>query len=178
MFMASRRMACFAGYRAHGDGDQRCGRKSSAGFMPGGDGHPSDLRDAEWARLEPMIPPAQPGGRSRKIASGNESDPMAATHRLPLALLAARLVFRRAGRRTTSSADFEREGVWETISAELHMAVRERMEREASPSAAMLDSQSVKSPGEGPAETANITATANMWRAAGSPASCLPAGVC
>ena len=44
------------------------------------------------------------------------------------------------------------------------MAVRERMEREASPSAAMLDSQSVKSPGEGPAETANITATAEDLR--------------
>ena len=106
------------------------------------------------------------------------TDAVKSVGQLPLALLAARLVFRRAGRRTTSSADFEREGVWETISAELHMAVRERMEREASPSAAMLDSQSVKSPGEGPAETANITATANMWRAAGSPASCLPAGVC
>jgi putative transposase len=31
-----------------------------------GDGYPSDLRDAEWARLEPMIPPARPGGRPRK----------------------------------------------------------------------------------------------------------------
>jgi transposase len=30
-----------------------------------GEGHPSDLRDAEWARLEPMIPPARPGGRPR-----------------------------------------------------------------------------------------------------------------
>src|ERR1700758_3646681 len=31
-----------------------------------GKGYPSDLRDAEWARLEPMIPPARPGGRPRK----------------------------------------------------------------------------------------------------------------
>ena len=31
-----------------------------------GDGYPSDLRDAERARLEPMIPPARPGGRPRK----------------------------------------------------------------------------------------------------------------
>ena len=31
-----------------------------------GDGYPSDLRDAEWARLEPLIPPARPGGRLRK----------------------------------------------------------------------------------------------------------------
>ena len=25
-----------------------------------GAGYPSDIRDAEWARLEPMIPPARP----------------------------------------------------------------------------------------------------------------------
>ena len=32
----------------------------------GGDCYPSDLRDAEWARLEPLIPKASPGGRPRK----------------------------------------------------------------------------------------------------------------
>jgi transposase len=31
-----------------------------------GDGRPSDLRDAEWARLEPTILPARPVGRPRK----------------------------------------------------------------------------------------------------------------
>ena len=31
-----------------------------------GEGYPSDLRDAEWARLEPLIPRALPGGRPRK----------------------------------------------------------------------------------------------------------------
>jgi transposase len=31
-----------------------------------GGGYPSDLRDAEWTRLEPLIPPARPGGRPRK----------------------------------------------------------------------------------------------------------------
>src|SRR5262249_41759857 len=31
-----------------------------------GEGYPSDLRNEEWARLEPMIPPARPGGRPRK----------------------------------------------------------------------------------------------------------------
>src|SRR5262249_37869923 len=39
-----------------------------------GGGYPSDLRDAEWARLEPLIPPAAPGGRPRKTdrrAAGN-----------------------------------------------------------------------------------------------------------
>ena len=30
-----------------------------------GDGYPSDLRDAGWARLEPLIPKASSGGRPR-----------------------------------------------------------------------------------------------------------------
>jgi putative transposase len=44
---------------------------------------------------------------------------------------------------------FQREGTWEAIWAELHMALREPMGREASPSAAVLDSQSVKIGGKG-----------------------------
>jgi transposase len=44
---------------------------------------------------------------------------------------------------------FQRDGVWEAIWAELHMALREQMGREASPSAAVLDSQSVKSAEKG-----------------------------
>ena len=47
----------------------------------------------------------------------------------------------------------QREGAWEAIWAELHMALRERMGREASPSAAALNSQSVKSAEKGAAET-------------------------
>src|ERR1700730_17896367 len=31
-----------------------------------GNGYPSDLRNAEWARLAPLIPEASPGGRPRK----------------------------------------------------------------------------------------------------------------
>src|SRR6202035_5782141 len=31
-----------------------------------GKGFPSDLKDAEWVRLEPLIPQASPGGRPRK----------------------------------------------------------------------------------------------------------------
>ena len=48
---------------------------------------------------------------------------------------------------------FQREGTWEAIWAELQMALRERMGRVASPSAAVLDSQSVKSAEKGPAKT-------------------------
>ena|SRR5438045_3157786 len=46
----------------HRAGEPQCGRRSTAG----GEGYPSDLRDAEWARLEPLIPGATPGGQRRK----------------------------------------------------------------------------------------------------------------
>jgi|SRR5215472_2358109 len=29
--------------------------------------YPSDLSDAEWAILEPLIPPEKPGGRARQV---------------------------------------------------------------------------------------------------------------
>jgi hypothetical protein len=31
-----------------------------------GNGYPTDMRDAEWARPAPLIPEASPGGRPRK----------------------------------------------------------------------------------------------------------------
>jgi transposase len=39
---------------------------------------------------------------------------------------------------------FRRDGVWERIWEELHMALREALDREASPTAAIIDSQSLK----------------------------------
>jgi len=29
--------------------------------------YPSDLSEAQWARLAPLIPPAKPGGRKRTV---------------------------------------------------------------------------------------------------------------
>src|ERR1019366_10691828 len=44
---------------------------------------------------------------------------------------------------------FQHEGVWEAIWDELHLALRERGGRGASPSAAVIDSQSLKSAEKG-----------------------------
>jgi len=119
-----------------------------------GDGYPSDLRDAEWAWLEPRIPPASPGGRPRK------TDMRAAMNAI-LYLLRTGCPWRylpRYGfppRATVYNIfrKFQREGVWEAIWAELHMALRARMGREPSPATAVLDSQSVKSAEKGAVET-------------------------
>ena len=119
-----------------------------------GDGYPSDLRDAEWAWLEPLIPPASPGGRPRK------TDMRAAMNAI-LYLLRTGCPWRYLPRdsfppRSTVYnifREFQRDGVWEAIWAELHMALRARMGREPSPATAVLDSQSVKSAEKGAVET-------------------------
>src|SRR3954468_21224892 len=115
---------------------------------------PSDLTEAEWARLEPLIPAAEPGGRPRKT---NMRSAMNAI----LYLLRTGCPWRylpRDGFPPRSTVynifrKFQRDGGGEAIWAELHMALREHLGREASPSAAVLDSQSVKSAEKGAAET-------------------------
>ena len=50
-------------------GDSACGRESieqAIHRQSGERSFPSDLTDAQWAHLEPLIPPADPGGRPRK----------------------------------------------------------------------------------------------------------------
>jgi transposase len=112
---------------------------------PGGR-YPSDLTDAEWARLEPLIPPAKPGGRPRGT---NMREAMNAI----LYLLRTGCPWRYLPRgdfpaRSTVYnifRNFKRDGVWSAIWESLHMDLREDLGREASPTAAVIDSQSLKS---------------------------------
>ena len=47
--------------------DSACGRSRTANLQPLDERYPSDLTDAEWAHLEPLIPPAKSGGNQRGI---------------------------------------------------------------------------------------------------------------
>jgi transposase len=115
-----------------------------------GRGFPSDLTDGEWARLGPLIPPADPGGRPRK------TDMRAAMNAI-FYLLRTGCPWRYLPgdpfppRSTVYNIfrKFQRDGVWDRIWAELHMLLREAEGREASPSAAVIDSQSLKSAEKG-----------------------------
>ena len=103
---------------------------------------PSDLTDAEWERLRPLIPGAMPGGRPRKTD-------MRATMNAILYLLRTGCPWRylpRDGFPPRSTVynifrKFQRDGVWEAIWAELHAALRERLGHEASPTAAVLEAK-------------------------------------
>jgi transposase len=118
-------------------------------YQRNGDGYPSDLRGAEW-RPEPLIPKPLPGRRPRG------TDMRAAMNAISY-LLRTGCPWRYLPRdhfppRSTLYnifRKFQRNGVCEAIWAKLHMALREQMGRETSPSAAVLDSQSVKIGGKG-----------------------------
>ncbi len=61
-------------------------------YRRGGTGFPSNLTDAEWGVLKPLIPDATPGGRPRKTEMRSAMNAVLYLLRtgLPLALPAAR----------------------------------------------------------------------------------------
>ena len=106
--------------------------------------YPSDLTDAEWAIAEPMIPPARSGGRPRDVnvrevlngifyvlstgcqwlALPKDLPPKSTVHHYFML--------------------WDWDGTLERIHHALYVAVREHEGREASPSVAIIDSQSAK----------------------------------
>lgn len=111
---------------------------------------PSDLTDGEWQRLAPLIPAAKPGGRPRKTDMRSALDAMFYLLRtgcpwryLPPERFPPRSTVYNIFRQ------FQREGHWGAIWDELRMALRERLGHAASPTAAILDSQSLKAAEKG-----------------------------
>ncbi len=88
--------------------------------------YPSDLTDAEWAHVDPLIPPAKPGGNKRHVDVREVMN----------------------GIMYVLSTGCQ----WRAIPKDLppkSTVHREQGEREASPTAAIIDSQSVKSAEKG-----------------------------
>ena len=109
-----------------------------------GDRYPSDLRDAEWAIVEPMIPPAKRGGRRR-------TTDMREVVNAILYVLESGCQWRALPKdfppKSTVHAYldlWEWDGTLARIHYALFVRVREAAGKEASPTAAIIDSQSVK----------------------------------
>jgi len=106
--------------------------------------YPSDLSDVEWLLLEPLIPPAKPGGRPREVCIREVVNAISyvlrsgcAWRMLPHDFPAWQTVY-------GYFREWRKEGVWEEINAALRESVRAQAGRETEPSAAIIDSQSVK----------------------------------
>ena len=111
--------------------------------------YPSDLKDAEWALVEPLIPPARRGGRRRGADMRAVVDALLYVlstgcqwAALPKDLPPKSTVY---GYFSLWSWD----GTLDRIHEALYIACREKAKREPSPTAAVIDSQSVKSAEKG-----------------------------
>ena len=107
--------------------------------------YPTDLTDREWDCIKSLIPPAKPGGRPRELE-------MRLVLNAIFYVLRGGIAWRLLPREYPNWKSvyhyfrlFRLDGSWQRIHDHLRREVRRRDGREAEPSAAILDSQSVKS---------------------------------
>lgn len=129
--------------------------------------YPSDLTDEEWDLLRPLIPAAKHGGRPRAVNIREVINGL-------LYILATGCQWRQIPKdlppRGTLYEYFQRfdwDGTLLRINYALYMQCREHVGREGSPTAAIIDSQSVKAAEKGgPALTRRAMMRARKSKAA------------
>ena len=133
--------------------------------------YPSDLTDAEWALAAPLIPPARRGGRERRV---DVREVLNAVFYVLSTGCQWRALPKDLPPRSTVHEYlklWEWSGTLSRLQHALFMQARELAGREASPSAAIVDSQSVKAAEKGgPASTrrASMRARGSTARSATS----------
>jgi len=111
--------------------------------------YPSDLTDGEWNHVKPLIPPAKRGGRRREV------DEREVVNGIMYVLSTGcqwRYVPKDLPPKSTLHGYFDRwnyDGTLEQIHHTLYVKCREQLDREPSPTACVIDSQSVKSAEKG-----------------------------
>jgi transposase len=104
----------------------------------------SDVTDAEWLILAPFLPAACARGRHRKWDMRELVNAIFYVLRGGIAWSMLPKDFPPVSTAYRWFARFRDDGTWETINHHLVMLDRERVGREASPTASVIDSQSVK----------------------------------
>jgi transposase len=111
--------------------------------------YPSDLTDDEWALVEPMIPPAKRGGRNRTVVVRDIVDGI-------MYVLSTGCQWRYVPKDLPPKSTlheylqrWEYDGTLQKIHCARYQECREKMGRPASPTACIVDSQSVKSTEKG-----------------------------
>src|SRR6266542_3170158 len=106
--------------------------------------YPTDLTDAEWKKLKPHLPPPHGRGAPRRINLREVINAVRYLARtscqwrmLPHDLPPWEIVY-------YYFSHWRDDGTWERINRELRIEVRQSVGKDPEPSAAILDSQSVK----------------------------------
>ena len=106
--------------------------------------YPTDLTDPQWEVVQPLLPPAKPGGRPREVDLREVVNTLFYQNRtgcqwdmLPHDLLPKSTVY-------DYFACWRDNGTWQRILDALRQAVRIQAGREPAPSAGAIDSQTVK----------------------------------
>src|SRR6266404_672754 len=139
--------------------------------------YPSDLTDEEWGLVEPLIPPGKTGGGKRTVIMREVVNGL-------MYILSTGCQWRAIPKDLPPKSSvhdyfdlWTYDGTLERIHDALYERCRERAQRKASPTAAIIDSQSVKSAGKGGRawiRTGTMPArrsTARPWRSCVSPQS-------
>jgi transposase len=131
--------------------------------------YPSDLTDAEWALVAPLIPPAKPGGNKRTV------DIREVVNGLMYVLGTGcqwGAIPKDLPPRSTVNDYFRRwdnDGTLGRLHHALYVRCREAADRQASPTVAIIDSQSVKSAEKGGSRSTRTAMTrARRSRASGA----------
>lgn len=118
--------------------------------------YPTDLKDAEWEIVAPLLPKANPGGRPRSVDLREVLNAIfyrertgCAWEMLPHDFPPTKTVYEYFNQ-------WSRDGLWERINSELVRRLRVAEGRAEEPSAAIIDSQSVKTVEKGANEATTV----------------------
>lgn len=111
--------------------------------------YPSDISDEEWAILEPLIPPAKPGGRPRTTHIREVINALFYLDRTGAQWRALPHEFPPWSTIWSYFRQWRNDGTGPRIHTALREQVRVKQGREPTPSAAILDSQTVKTSQKG-----------------------------
>lgn len=141
--------------------------------------YPSDLTDAEWAVVEPMIPPARHGGRPRNV---NVREVLNAICYVLWTGCQWKALPKDLPPKSTAHYYFmlwDWDGTLARIHHALYVATREQAGREASPTAAIIDSQSAKAAQKGALRsTRRVSMRARRSRGASATSSSIRSACC
>ena len=106
--------------------------------------YPSDLTDRQWSIIEPYIPPAEPGGRERTVDMREVVNAILYLNRTGCSWRMLPHEFPPWGTVHYYYRRFRIDGSWQLIHDKLREKVRRKAGKKPTPTAAIIDSQSVK----------------------------------